>query len=235
MTIERDFDLVLDQKVLAATQGKQFSRLLEKSKFSRIFDEILTKLPQLYEPQLIWDIFPVKNISRNSFLLENGITIGGGPVVHVMKEASEIILGICTVGIKFDIQINEYNRSGNNLAVVILDTIANFLVDQVRETFFKHINLKLRNEGKFISIPLCPGESEWDISDHKVYFELLRPEQIGMSLKKSMLMIPMKSLSFMIGIATQPFELNDKKRCDFCPMQIKCRYSQTELGKTLCN
>jgi len=234
MTIERDFDLILDQKVLAATQGKRFSRLLEKPKIARIFDEILNKLPHLYEPQLIWDIFPVKNIIGNSFLLENGTVIGGGPVVHVMKEASEIILGMCTVGIKFDMQIDEYRQSGNNLAVVILDSIANFLVDQVREIFFNQINLKYGNEGKFISIPLCPGESEWNISDHNEFFKLLQPEQIGMKLKESMLMIPMKSLSFMIGIATQPFKLNDKKRCDFCPMQKKCRYSQLELGKTLC-
>ena len=159
----------------------------------------------------------------------------GGPVIQVMKEASEIILGMCTVGIKFDKRLDEYRQSGNNLAIVILDSIANFLVDQVRETFFKQTILKYTNEGKFISIPLCPGESEWDISDHNRFFELLQPEQIDMKLKESMLMIPMKSLSFMIGIATQPFELNDKKRCDFCPMQKKCRYSQSERGKTLCN
>jgi len=148
MTIEQDFDLILDQKVLAATQGKRFSRLLEKPKIARIFDEILNNLPQLYEPQLIWDIFPINKIIGNSFLLKNGIVIGGGPVIQVMKEASEIILGMCTVGIKFDKQLDEYRHSGNNLAVVILESIANFLVDQVRETFFKQTILKYTNEGK---------------------------------------------------------------------------------------
>ena len=235
MPIERDFDLILDQDILNTTQGKGFSRLLKRPKIAKTFEEIRSLLPELYEPQLIWDLFPIKNLTQSGFLLENGIFIGGGPVKEVMKEASELILGTCTVGPKFDEQINEYTQSGNNLAAVILDSIASFLVDQVRETFFSQNQVKLKQEGKFTSIPLCPGESEWSVEDHKVFFELLHPDQIGMSLRNSMLMIPMKSLSFMIGIGNEPFELGHKKRCDFCPLQSKCRYSQSELGKTLCN
>ncbi|MHA1518936.1 MAG: hypothetical protein ACTSVZ_04470 [Promethearchaeota archaeon] len=235
MTIEADYSLEVDKNILNATQGKSFSRLLKRPRIAQIFEEILTQLPKLYEPKLIWDIFPVKNIQGKSFLLENGTVIGGGPVSYVMKEATQVILGVCTVGIRFDEKIDEYYQAGNNLAAVILDGIASFLVDQVRETFFKNMNQKLLNEGKFLSIPLCPGESAWDVSDHAKFFELLQPELISMSLKESMLMIPMKSLSFMLGVAAQPFKIKDKTRCDFCPMQAKCRYSQSKLGKTLCN
>ena len=235
MPIERDFDLILDHKILSSTQGKGFSRLLKKHKIAQCFQDIILKLPYLYDPQLIWDTFSVKELTQNGFLLENGFKIGGGPVKEVMKEAAEIILGICTIGPKIDVQIEEYTQSGNNLAAVILDSIASFLVDQVREKFFNQTKLNLQQERKFYSIPLCPGESEWSVSDHKIFFELLHPEQIGMSLKESMLMIPMKSLSFMVGIADEPFELSHKKRCDFCPLQSKCRYSKSELGKSLCN
>ncbi len=235
MTIETDFSLEVDQNAISATQGKGFSSLLERPKIAKTFEEILGHLPNLYEPHLIWDIFSVKDIDEKSFLLENGTTIGGGPVSHVMKGATQVILGMCTVGIKFDVKIEEYYQSGKKLASVILDGVASFLVDQVRETFFKNITQKMLNEGKFLSIPLCPGESLWDVSDHTKFFKLLQPEQINMSLKESMLMIPMKSLSFMLGVAAQPFELKDKTRCDFCPMQAKCRYSQSKLGKTLCD
>ncbi len=235
MPIERDFDLVLDQKVLSATQGKGFARLLKRPKIAQIFAEIQADLPQFYEPQLIWDIFPVKQIDEDCFLLENGSKVGGGPVVQVMEEATHIIIGMCTVGPRCDAQIDKYSKEGNNLAAVILDGIASFLVDQIRETFFNQTAQKYKNQDKFSSIPLCPGESDWDVTDHSEFFALLRPEQIGMSLRTSMLMIPMKSLSFMIGVSDQPFALNDQKRCDFCPRRTKCRYSQSELGKTLCN
>ncbi|WP_371802702.1 hypothetical protein [Candidatus Lokiarchaeum ossiferum] len=234
MPIERNFSLTLDHEELMKVLGQNFSQLLKKPKINQIFKDILSILPQLYEPQLIWDLFPVRGLTPTGFLLENGIKIGGGPVKEVMKEASIALLGICTIGSKFDEEINKMSQSGNNFGAVILDSIASFLVDQVRETFFSQTQLKIKREGKFNSIPLCPGESDWDVSDHKFFFDLLHPEQIGVSLKESMLMIPMKSLSFMIGVGNEPFRLDHKRRCDFCSLQPRCRYSQINNGRNLC-
>ncbi|UYP47183.1 hypothetical protein NEF87_003468 [Candidatus Lokiarchaeum ossiferum] len=234
MPIERNFNLTLNQEELLKILGNNFSQLLKKPKFSQIFCEIQSNLFQLFEPQLIWDLFPVKDLTPTGFLLESGVKIGGGPVKEVMGEASKVLLGICTIGPKFDEEINKFTQSGNIFEAVILESIASFLVDQVRETFFSQTQLKIKREGKFNSILLCPGESDWDVSDHKFFFDLLHPEQIGVSLKESMLMIPMKSLSFMIGVRNEPFRLDHKRRCDFCSLQPRCRYSQINNGRNLC-
>ena len=236
MPIDRDFPLIVDQKTLLALQGKKFSKLLERRPaIARKFTTILEEVPNLYHPQLVWDRFAIKGIANGTFELVNGHFIGGGPVTQVMKEAQSVILGVCTLGITMDQKIAQFSQEGDLLAAVILDGVASYLVDQVRETFFLRLTDHLTKEGLFSSIPLCPGESEWTTADHATFFKLLTPIQIGMELKSSMLLIPMKSLSFMIGVSEEKFSLINAHHCDYCAMQHKCRHSQAESGKKLCN
>ena len=235
MSIDRDFPLIVNQEALLATQGDNFSKLLQRHPaIARKFDAILAGLPTSYHPQLVWDRFTIKDISRDSFELVNGHNIGGGPVIQVMKEATSVILGMCTIGMAMDQRIDKFNHDGDLMSAILLDGVASYLVDQVRETFFQRITSKLAEQDLYSSIPLCPGESAWEITDHTTFFELLNPAQIGMTLKSSMLMIPMKSLSFMIGVSEEKFSLTGVQRCDFCSMQYKCRHSQKESGQKLC-
>jgi len=235
MPIDRDFPLIVNQKALLATQGDNFSKLLQRRPvLARKFEAILADLPSLYHPQLVWDRFTIKGITGDTFELGNGQRIGGGPVIQVMREASSVILGVCTIGIDMDQKIDA-SQAEDLLGAVMLDGVASYLVDQVRETFFQRISHTLTEQGLFSSIPLCPGESEWETTDHETFFTLLHPDQIGMTLKSSMLMIPMKSLSFMIGVSEEKFSLTDVSRCDFCSLQYKCRHAQKESGHKLCD
>ena len=236
MHIDRDFPLIVNQEALLATQGDNFSKLLQRHpSIARKFEAILTELPTLYRPELVWDRFDIKHISGETFELVNGKLIGGGPVIQVMKEATSVILGLCTIGMPMDHRIDRFSHEGDLMSAVILDGVASYLVDQIRETFFKNITSKLAEQGLYSSIPLCPGESTWEITDHATFFELLNPAQIGMTLKSSILMIPMKSLSFMIGVSEEKFSLTGVQRCDFCSMQYKCRHAQKKSGQKLCH
>ena len=235
MPIDRDFPLILNEKAVLATQGDNFSMLVERRPaLARKFNAILADLPSLYHPQLLWDQFSINRITGDAFELTNGSLIGGGPVIQVMKEASSIILGVCTIGIDMDQKIDGFTQADDLLGAVMLDGVASYLVDQVRETFFQRMTNQLAEDGLYSSIPLCPGESAWEITDHATFYELLQPAQIGMTLKSSMLMIPMKSLSFMIGVSEEKFSLTDASRCDFCSLQYKCRHAQKESGQKLC-
>jgi len=236
MSIDSDFPLIVNHKALLAIQGDNFSKLLQRHPaIARKFETILSDLPTLYHPQLVWDRFAIKNISGDNFELTNGHQIGGGPVIQVMKEATSVILGMCTIGMAMDQKIDQFNHDDDLMSAVLLDGVASYLVDQVRETFFQRITSSLTEQGLYTSIPLCPGESAWEITDHTIFFELLNPAQIGMTLKTSMLMIPMKSLSFMIGVSEEKFSLTGVQRCDFCSMQYKCRHAQKESGQKLCH
>jgi hypothetical protein len=77
--------------------------------------------------------------------------------------------------------------------------------------------------GWHLSLPLGPGESKWDIKGLKDIFDLVDSQQIGVRLTDSMLMVPMKSLSFVIGLNDQAFDIMGKSKCDYCMSKDTCR------------
>jgi len=130
MHIDRDFPLIVNQEALLATQGDNFSKLLQRRPaIERKFEAILLELPPLYRPQLVWDRFTIKNISGDTFELVNGHHIGGGPVIQVMKEATSVILGMCTLGMPMDHRIDQFSHDGDLMSAVILDGVATTVIE----------------------------------------------------------------------------------------------------------
>jgi hypothetical protein len=65
-----------------------------------------------------------------------------------------------------------------------------------------------------------PGQEGWPIQQQKVLFECLNTDGIGVSLTNSYLMIPRKSVSFVIGMG--PDMRPDAVACDFCSKRNRC-------------
>ena len=67
----------------------------------------------------------------------------------------------------------------------------------------------------------CPGQHNFDLSNQRVLFALLKPEEIGCTLSDSLLMHPIKSASGVVGVMTDG-EAELIKPCDFCPHTETC-------------
>lgn len=240
MEIKTDFQIPLDEKALIRSQGPRFERLLSRPGIGISFHLMKEKIGSLAKPALAWIRVPVLGLRHDKLVLGNrdpreekstDIEIGGESVVKVMKEATELVVAVCTLGSMVDTAIEKYQQDKEMMNAVILDNIANWMVDQVRQSFLNWLRVYLEPEEKFLSVALGPGEA-WDILDQKIIFKLMGEqtlkEQLGLELKPSMLMIPMKSLSFMVGLASEPFGIRNVSKCEFCLNKDKCRYPDAQ-------
>ena len=86
------------------------------------------------------------------------------------------------------------------------------------------MNRKIRgSRSNYVSQPLGPGLDDWSVVDGQPFlFSLLGGETAGITLLDSMLMTPIKSTSFIMGISKTPFR--EGSTCDFCNMKDSCRY-----------
>ncbi len=57
-------------------------------------------------------------------------------------------------------------------------------------------------------------------------FSLLDASQIKVSLSPSMVMSPVKSLSLILGIGSQPVGVEGASNCDFCTIKDRCAYQR---------
>ena len=102
MLIETEFHISLDEKDLIKYQVKRFELLPNRPGISISFHLMKDKIQQIARPILGWDRFKVKGIDHDRFVLDNGVKIGGGKMVEIMKESSELLVGVCTLGILVD-------------------------------------------------------------------------------------------------------------------------------------
>jgi len=84
------------------------------------------------------------------------------------------------------------------------------------------IGVQAQSFGLTTSSPLSPGEPEWpvDIGQSQI-FTLLDPSQAGITLTSGGMMIPRKSISFVVGIGP---EMTTTDLCDLCSLRERCRY-----------
>jgi hypothetical protein len=225
--IKTDFKIVPNDEEFQRLAGKKIERVLKSERNREAYETAKKDLIQLVKPIVGWNRFKIKGIEHDHVVLENGTNIGSGPVTKVIAGASEILLAVCNVGMDLDCQIKKYMRDGFMFQGVFLDALGSWAVDSVRKQFCEWVKNELSTkEGLKLSTYLSPGESEWHIKEQRVIFDLLSEEtnKTGIRLTESMMMIPLKSLSILMGIGSSPMGREGETNCDFCLMKEKCQY-----------
>ena len=224
MNIKRDWNINFDENQYLAMQENTFPRLLQKSERRRAFEEAFSEIEQAIEPAACWQSFPLKKIVHNRLVLAEGTRIGGGPVVTVMRGATELIVMVCTVGASVDYLISEAQTQRKLFKAMILHDLGAWAVDMVRQELCHQLEEELRQEGRRASTPLSPGESDWSVKEQSIIFSLLDTRQINVSLSPSMIMRPIKSLSLIMGAGVDPIGVEGASNCDFCSIKDRCSY-----------
>ena len=67
------------------------------------------------------------------------------------------------------------------------------------------------------SAPFQPGQLDWPLEDHGVFFELLPAEKLGLRLDSNRLMVPSKSVSMAVGLGEEMLPLAMDRAWRYCP------------------
>ena len=224
MQIKRDFELVFDSQDYIDFHGERFARLLERPSVREDFQQVLIEDVKVFDPRACFDSCQIDNCLHDRFELQGGTRIGGGPVMEVLRGAQELVVAVCTIGAAVDEKVRGYQADNDHFKAFLLDELASWGVDQVRQGLYLVLEDELQAKDWRISTMLSPGESAWTVDDQRVIFDILDTSKIGVSLNDSCLMTPLKSLSMIMGIGTQPMGVEGLTNCDFCSMQEKCKY-----------
>jgi len=225
MPSKRDFSVQLEANEYIQLQGERFERLLQDHGRRKMFEETLQEIRELTYPAATWESFPIQNFLHERIVLEGGLRIGGGPVTRVMSGAESLVLAVCTVGSQVDMRIQRCQIDRDMFKALMLDEMATWALDKVRQELCSQLEAEARQEGLRASATLSPGESNWSLDDQLLIFALLNTEEIGITLTDSLVMVPLKSLSFIMGVGKNPLGVEGATNCDFCSMKERCAYS----------
>lgn len=227
MQITHNFNLTFDIDEYASFRGEQYARLLARPAVREEVASVFAEVGAVVRPAACYDVFPIEGFVHDRVRLAGGATLGGGPVVEVVCGAEALALAVVTVGPAVDARLKEMQAARQRFQALVLDELASWAVDQVRQQLYVQMSEAFRARGWRTSTFLSPGESAWSVREQRVLFKLLDAGQIGVTLNPSYVMTPLKSLSLMCGAGSQPLGVEGLTNCDFCSIKDRCSYARS--------
>jgi hypothetical protein len=141
-------------------------------------------------------------ISRTDF---EGIYHGEGrnlprtPVADILPQAEHLALFAATCGPQVSREIDRCFKSSDVALGAMLDAAASVLADTlgelVQRRFYDRLAQRKETTPATGVLRYSPGYCGWHISGQRRLFDFLHPQQIGLTLRPSFLMEPLKSIS----------------------------------------
>lgn len=164
---------------------------------------------------------------REGIIKINNIEIkAGSQICGYLKEAQYFALFICTAGEYFTELTRKYNDSGDLLEAFIIDLIGSLAAEKAMDAIQTNMEIEYKAKNLNISQRYSPGYCNWALSNQQELFSLLPENNCGISLTASSLMIPIKSVSGIIGIG-EKLKKSDYG-CEICNNQT-CVYRQVRM------
>jgi hypothetical protein len=189
----------------------------------------ITECLELCSPQGVYACFDTPSFDPNL----HQMTINSEPfylqkmVYSAMKKSSGIIIFIGTCGPAVEKYSKQLLKEGNGLEGFIVDIIGSEIAESVAEIIHKSIESDMAASGLKITNRYSPGYCNWPVSEQQKLFTLMREVDHGVQLTDSSLMLPIKSVSGIIGVGTDV--RNMAYACAACDLE-QCLYRGRKLS-----
>jgi len=163
----------------------------------------------------------------------NGKNEPEAPLGHIFPSAQSLALFALTMGAEVSLEIERLFKQNDYALGYMLDTVASLAavraVDACENDFLNQLKQTLRVSAETVVLSYSPGYCGWHISGQKKLFESLKPEQIGITLNDSFLMIPLKSATGILVAGKKEIHIFDD-HFSFC-QQCKNRSCRERIRK----
>lgn len=214
MSIIEDFQIYLnDKEILRLLRSGNSIKARNREAPQGLLNEIKEMKEiaiDLIKPRGIYNIFNSKNLVPR-FLFE---------------KSERTVLAVCTIGENLEKKCSEFIKRGKLSNGVILDAIASHSAEETAEYVNQTILNELSEEiiEKDFTCRFSPGYCQWTLEKgQNLIFKLLPAESIGVELSSSMMMNPIKSVSFAFNIGEEVDKELGTRECEDCNL-INCAY-----------
>jgi len=138
--------------------------------------------------------------SKGEIICDGKVLYPGRKISRYMKEAEQLALFICTAGEKFTTLSHAYQQNNDLLEAFVVEAIGASTVENAMDKIQIMLEEEMLKEGQKITNRYSPGYCDWHLSDQRSLFEAIGSNSTPISLTKSCMMQPAKSVSGIIGI-----------------------------------
>lgn len=184
-------------------------------RFITLYEEEKNYAKNLLNPRAIYTIKDTKSLPKR----------------EVFANAKKVAFALATIGPKIENRVAQLSANGKLQRSVILDAIGSSSTESVADFVNEKINVKAKELRYDFTHRFSPGYCIWNISDQRLFFDILPAEKVGAQLNQSMMMIPRKSVTFAVNLGYRKrmnMELG-KKNCETCD-RVECKHRREGIA-----
>jgi hypothetical protein len=188
-------------------------------------EEVYAEAVSLIAPAALFDLFPVGRVMHNRIVLENGRVLRGADVSRFLAPARQVIVGMATLGPALEKCASRYFAQRERARGYLIDCIGTAALSRLVQELCGRLETTVAVESGYpMGFPISPGDGGWPLDEQRILFELAPAERIGVTLTDSFVMLPKKSISFVIGLGPNIQTGAEGSQCDYCSVRDTCRY-----------
>jgi len=223
MTILDKWDLSLDVDTVLRSQGADPAAIRKRS--PRLVESAGRALEEgnpLLQPRVTVRRLLIEDLHHERLKLEGDGRLSGGLLAEHMGGAQEAIIVLCTIGEALERRAADVSKE-DAVYGLALDGVGSAGVEALANAACALFEEEATEEDCQVTIPLSPGMVGWPVEQGQPQiFKLLDAGEIGVRLTESMMMLPRKSLTFVLGIGKEL--VAGGRTCDYCSLKETCRY-----------
>jgi hypothetical protein len=156
----------------------------------------------LIDPAVVVRPFRVSSVCRNRIRLDGGHELTGPLVVEQLGRSDRVVAVLCTIGTRLDARVLDAadESVGYGLA---LDAVGSAAIAALSTAVCERTKDEAARLALDATLPLSPGSAGWPLDPgQREILALIDPGQVGVSVTPNLQMMPLKSLSLVIGIGS---------------------------------
>ena len=221
-------DLSINKNEIISSLGYMKGKIPQH--FEEMIDDILFRLPKYCEIQAGYRLLDVKKPEERN----DGLCIGGkffkmqNIVSSQLRKSEKAALFVCTIGPAMETWAKKLFVEGDATLGYLVDTVASVAEEQTTDVLHDQIGKQMQRQGLKITNRYSPGYCDWSVSEQHHLFSFFPDNFCGITLTESALMVPMKSVSGIIGVGKTVTRVD--YTCDSCGMK-DCTYRAIRVAQ----
>ena len=124
----------------------------------------------------------------------------GKIIERQLKGAEAYAFFICTAGVEYEAFQERVKKEGDMVRVFIADALGSVIAEKAADQMELSLQENIDKLGWHHTNRFSPGYCGWHVSQQQLLFPLFKGETCGVKLTESSLMLPIKSVSGIIGL-----------------------------------
>lgn len=192
-----------------------------KQKILDLTDECEEALLKTIMPRMVYRVFDIMNASEVVEVKNTSLIFKGNDIKAHLEGCNRAVLMCATLSAETDRLIRSYEAEGMERAL-ITDALASAAVEQLCEMAEEVIHREVGNYN--YTWRFSPGYGDFPLDVQRDFLKATdAAKRIGLNISDSLILIPRKSVTAVIGISENPIP-QKRRGCICCNMRDRCEF-----------